>query len=302
MSDQATTQELVETTVTDEAIDQLWDDVAKERADAPAEEPPRQEPEAAGTPEQEPEPEAAPTPEPPATPAMQARLEALERALQETDRRARTAEGRVSAVQSELDRARAQAQQAAQPQPPSAQDVLAASKNSEKWKALKQDWPEMAESVEAFVEESLRAQRASGSTQPVVDPQAMTAFVQQEVSKVRQEIASELVEDAHNGWQSTVKTPEFYTWFQSQPADVQALAASDKPRDAIRMLDLFSGRTKAGPSNVASQRREVLRAAVGKRPSNQASPTTKSPEDMSEDELWEYEARRRNKQKAQPGF
>ena len=47
------------------------------------------------------------------------------------------------------------------------------------------------------------------------------------------------IEAAHPNWMRTVMSKEFSVWKSLQPYHVQQLSASDRPEDAIRMLDLF---------------------------------------------------------------
>lgn len=64
---------------------------------------------------------------------------------------------------------------------------------------------------------------------------------QAQAEQQRQEKASaeRQIETAHPGWNKIVRSPEFGQWERQQPASVQALAASDRPADAILMIDLF---------------------------------------------------------------
>lgn len=48
-----------------------------------------------------------------------------------------------------------------------------------------------------------------------------------------------IMETAHPGWRQTVRSPEFDQWLARQPRSVQGLAASERPADAILMIDLF---------------------------------------------------------------
>lgn len=55
------------------------------------------------------------------------------------------------------------------------------------------------------------------------------------------------VEAAHPGWVQITRSKEFNQWSRRQPASVQALGASDRPSDAILMLDLFKRDQAANP-------------------------------------------------------
>jgi hypothetical protein len=49
----------------------------------------------------------------------------------------------------------------------------------------------------------------------------------------------ELVEDAHPNWVDTVQTMKFGAWLEDQPEETRTLATSDRPRDAILLLDRY---------------------------------------------------------------
>jgi hypothetical protein len=61
------------------------------------------------------------------------------------------------------------------------------------------------------------------------------------------------VDMTHEGWEDTVKTPEFATWFKAQPAEVQVLAESVQARDAITLLDAYSGEVAPPPQQTISR-------------------------------------------------
>jgi hypothetical protein len=50
---------------------------------------------------------------------------------------------------------------------------------------------------------------------------------------------SSQMEAAHPGWVRTVQSRAFGAWKTKQPPRVQALGASNRPEDAILMLDLY---------------------------------------------------------------
>lgn len=138
---------------------------------------------------------------------------------------------------------------------PTDSQMAAATQSSEKWDQIKEDFPDWAEAME----ERLSKVRGGSSAAPV-DVAALKA-------ELRQEIALDSVEEAHAGWNATVATPEFSTWFNSQPDDIKALANSDRARDAIKMLDAFALASK--PNNapadppVRQDPKARLEAAIG---------------------------------------
>lgn len=132
---------------------------------------------------------------------------------------------------------------------PTGSQIAAASGSSEKWNQMKEDFPEWAEAMEE------RLANVKGTSQPPVDRDAIKA-------ELKAELALEAVEDAHEGWQETVKKPEFSTWLQSQPEEMQALAASTKPRDAIRLLNKYTGKAPAAETPPRQDPKTRLEASV----------------------------------------
>lgn len=212
----------------------------------------------------------------------------------------KTAEGRVAAMQREFQQARVAQQQVAPQEAPSQGQIVNAAKNPEKWEQLKEDFPEWAGAMEEYVASKL------GSVQPQqgLDPQQVAEFVQQQVdqtkAEMRQAIEEARVDGKYENWKDTVNTLEFTQWFTVQPPDVRALANSDSARDAIRMLDMFHETKKRSASDIRQERGQRLAAAATTRPGQ--TPPPKSLDDMSPEELWNYEAAKREKTKAQRGF
>lgn len=74
-------------------------------------------------------------------------------------------------------------------------------------------------------------------------------------------------------------------WLQRQPREVQMLAASESPQDAVRLLDLHTEAT----SSASTQRTQRLNSAAAI-PSGRsgANVRQKAVEDMTPDEYWRY--------------
>lgn len=212
----------------------------------------------------------------------------------------KTAEGRVAAMQREFQQARVAQQQVAPQEAPSQGQIVNAAKNPEKWEQLKEDFPEWAGAMEEYVASKL----GSVQSQQGFDPQQVAEFVQQQVDQtkveMRQAIEEARVDGKYENWKDTVNTLEFTQWFTVQPPDVRALANSDSARDAIRMLDMFHETKKRSASDIRQERGQRLAAAATTRPGQ--TPPPKSLDDMSPEELWNYEAAKREKTKAQRGF
>jgi hypothetical protein len=212
----------------------------------------------------------------------------------------KTAEGRVAAMQREFQQARVAQQQVAPQEAPSQGQIVNAAKNPEKWEQLKEDFPEWAGAMEEYVASKL----GSVQSQQGLDPQQVAAFVQQQVdqtkAEMRQAIEEARVDGKYENWKDTVNTLEFTQWFTVQSPETRALANSDSARDAIRMLDLFHETKKRSASDIKQERGQRLAAAATTRPGQ--TPPPKTLDDMSPEELWNYEAAKREKTRAQRGF
>ena len=281
----------------------LWDEVAQER-------------EAAEAPSNAPAPAPAPaeeeqTAEQTAAPAAPAATDPFEGLPAEVRKRldsvaqheqllsqiptlvqsVKTAEGRVSAIQRELDAAKAAAKSASQA--PTQAQIAQAAKNPEKWDSLKSDFPEWAEATEAFVDAKLAglsAQQTAG-----LSAEQVQQLVAEQASKIEASTAAKIeearVEGKYENWVEVINTDDFKTWFGTQTGEVQALAKSPKGRDAIRLLDLFNEAKAAPAAAVEEQRSNRLAAAVNTTP-KQPVPAAKTVDQMSPAELWEYERKR----------
>ena len=96
---------------------------------------------------------------------------------------------------------------------------------------------------------ALDQQRAAA--QAKLEREAMAAErsrLEAERLRLEEERAKAWVEQAHPGWENTVRTPEFSRWKDKQPASVKALVASPRANDAILMLDLYKKDTAAEAS------------------------------------------------------
>lgn len=211
------------------------------------------------------------------------KIAGLEAMLGQVTQRLRNAEGHIGGLGSQLKQQLATAQQvtAKGGDAPTAGEIRAAQTNPEAMARLKADYPEFADAMESALNERLSAleQKLQQSQQPA---QAQPGVSPDEIAKLRHEMA---VEVRHPGWQDRVRTPEFVGWLQRQAREVQLLAASDSPQDAIRLLDLHSEATKAA----ASQRTQRLSSAAAI-PSGRSGGNVRSKavEDMSPEEYWAY--------------
>ena len=146
-----------------------------------------------------------------------------------------------------------------------------------------------------------------GSVQPnanMLSPEQVAGYVQQQVEQTKAEMKQALeearVEGKYDNWKELVNTTDFVQWFTAQPAEVRALADSSSARDAILMLDMFHDTKRRSASDIRQERNQRLSAAATTRPGQ--TPPPKTLDDMSFEELWNYEATKREKEKAQRGY
>ena len=211
------------------------------------------------------------------------RIAGLESILGQVTQRLRNAEGHIGGLGSQLKQQQQVAAQVAAKggDAPTTSEIREAHSNPEKMEALKKDYPEFADAMESALNERLGSleQQLKAAQQQVQQP---TGVSQEEIQRLRAEMA---VEVRHPGWQDRVQTPEFTGWLQRQPREVQMLAASESPQDAVRLLDLHSDAVKS----TSSQRTQRLASAAAIPSGRSGSQTRgKAVEDMSPEEYWRY--------------
>jgi len=256
-------------------------------------------------PQETPEPEAASTQEQAADPLAGlpeevklalGKITQLEQANAQLLHHVKTAEGRVAAMQREFQQGRQAATSV--DAAPSQGQMAAAAKNPEKWEQLKQDFPEWAGAMEEYVGSKLSGMQSG------VQPDQVMEYVQQQLAVERENmkiaIEEARVEGRYENWRDTVNTPEFAQWFAIQPAEVKALADSSAAKDAIKMLDMFHKLSAKPATEIKQERGARLAAAATTRPGQ--TPPPKTMDDMSPEELWNYEAKKREEQLAKRGY
>lgn len=214
--------------------------------------------------------------------ALMDKISGLESMLGQVTQRLRNAEGHIGGLNSQLKQQVQAAQQvtARGGDAPTAGEIRAAQANPEKMNALKRDYPEFADAMESALNERLSALEQRLATQQ--QPAQQSGVSYEEIANLRSEMA---VEIRHPGWKDRVQTPEFSGWLRRQPREVQMLAASDSPQDAVRLLDLHNDAS----SSVTSQRTQRLASAAAI-PSGRSGSNTraKAVEDMTPQEYWAY--------------
>ena len=227
--------------------------------------------------------------------AKLAQIDELAQANAQLLHHVKTTEGRVAAMQREAQQAR----QAAMQEAPTQTAITSAAKNPEKWEQLKQDFPEWAGAMEEYV-----ASKVGGQQQQGLTPEQVTGYVQQQVAQTRAEMGRLMeearIEGKYENWRDTVNTTEFAQWFTVQSPDTRALADSSAARDAIKMLDLFNTSKSVSATDIKQERGARLAAAATTRTGQTPPPKTLG--DMSPAELWNYEAKKRERELKERGY
>lgn len=229
--------------------------------------------------------------------------------LNKLESRQRNVEGHIGglktsqqALQTAMEQARTSATKADVEAPTKGQ-VAAAAEDPAKWKELKKDFPEWAEATEELLGSRLAAlQTPKGGIDPAELDKLVNERLQQVTGPLREEIIDSALDAVLPGWKDEVKTAKFGQWLQAQSKEVQDLAASPKVGDAAKMLRLYDAAQKADPSvQIREDRKQKLAQAAGL-PKSQQVPKAKTVEEMSPQELWNYEAEKREKERKQRGY
>lgn len=123
---------------------------------------------------------------------------------------------------------------------PTQQEVAAAAASDAQWKQLREDYPDWAEAIDQRL--ALHKAELSKAAPPIDASEIekkITADMQARLDKQRAQDICDRIEETHEGWQDLIKTAEFTAWEAKQTAETRALAASPKPKDAIRYIDLY---------------------------------------------------------------
>jgi len=167
---------------------------------------------------------------------------------------------------------------------PSATALKAAQGDASKMAQLKADYPQFAEALESALDEKLQSVQAQlANARPANQVAGITA---QDFEKFKRD---SFVESKHEGWQDRVKAPAFHGWLASQSREVQLLAASDDPRDAVRLLDLESvARQRPTSQSTQDQTRLDAAAVIPTGRGAQGARVGKPVDQMTKAEYWAH--------------
>ena len=181
---------------------------------------------------------------------------------------------------------------------PTQAQIKQAIANPEQWDRLKEDFPEWSDATETYIDHKLK-----GIT-PGADVETVNRLVSQAVSaasvQITQEVEAKIIDKSLNavfpGWRK--EQPEIQAWVQTQSPEVKAWALSNEVEDAASLLSLWYDAKKSNPAQqILDQRKQKLNQAVAAPRGTRPAPT-KTPDQMSPDELWAYEAKLRERARA----
>lgn len=214
-------------------------------------------------------------------------------ATAELTRQLKETAGRVSTLQSELAKAGKNAAAATPGEGPTQAQIDAAVKDPAEWTQLQEDFPEWAVAMDKRLDQKIaaavKAQQPAQAAPPAMDPATLDQTIEKQVDARLFQREATLAEQQVPGWRQTVKSPEFKSWFDKQPAEVKALANSPMSADCVKLVGSFRNSLSGQATNLTQQRQNRLALASTTRPGSGPKPA-KSLEDMTPQELWKHEA------------
>ena len=281
----------------------IWDEVAAERNSETTS--PVATPDKVITPEPEAPAQVAEKPVEPAKPTTEELLAQALARVEKLEGRTRNVEGHIGGLnhqQKTLQETFNAAQVAAQEvkDAPSQAQVKAAIANPEQWEDLKKDFPEWSEATEKYMDSKLAGIKAGADVETVnrMVADAVDSATQKITKEVEAKIVDKSLQAVFPGWKNDVNSDVFGKWLEGQTPDVQQLKFSSEVEDAARMLSLFRDAQKSNPAQqILNQRKQKLEAAVAAPRGTRPAPT-KTPEQMSPEELWNHEAKLRERTRA----
>lgn len=207
----------------------------------------------------------------------------LKSMLTQATQRLRNAEGHIGGLNNQLKQI-SQQQSTKAADAPTAKEIRDAQGDPEAMQTLKRDYPEFATAMESVLNERFGALEQRIQAQPAQQVQVQAGVTAEDLARMQTNFQ---VEVRHPGWQDRVQTAEFQGWLGRQSREVQMLAASESPQDAVRLLDIHSETTRSAVTTQKTQRLNSAAALPSGRSAG-ASPRQKSLDEMTTKELWAY--------------
>lgn len=193
--------------------------------------------------------------------------------------------GRVSSLQSQMDRAATGGAKPGDADRPTATQVQEATKSTVKWDKFKEDFPEWAEAFE----------ERAGIAQPAqqVDASAIAKNIRDELTAAYDAEREAEIEELHPGWQGKVKAPSFLEWatHHADEKDRQVIASSKSPvrvDGMLRRYDAWIQSSTSAPTAVAAPRAAPTNLAAAVNPKGGRSSPKVSASELDGEALWNH--------------
>jgi chromosome segregation ATPase len=223
---------------------------------------------------------------------LSARLKALEAENQKLKHSEASQRGRLGAYQRQINQLHSQLQQVQntsgntdKSEQQKRQDAADAA-GVKDWEALKADFPEVANALDARLESEKRQieadrQRQAQLEQQIAQLQSAVQPIQQQAQDQYFQSQVDALQARHPDWREVVSAPAFAEWLNQQPESLRRLKDSNDAAEAAALMDLYKSQNGQGSadSNSADKRQERLAAAqtVSRRG---ASPRGGAPDDF----------------------
>lgn len=169
--------------------------------------------------------------------------------------------GRVSAYQRQAEQYKQQLEQRQAQQSQAGDNPHGSGMSDEKWEALKQDYPDIAEAMESQLN-GIRSQYESQISTLKNEVEPLKQYQQQTQQELHISSQMQALESQHPDWREVVRTDDYNQWLQTQPPRIQELMESTDAADNIFLLNTFKAtRAPQAPAvnPVTSKRERQLR-------------------------------------------
>ena len=233
------------------------------------------------------------------SPGLRQMMEGINSRMADLDQindRLKQAERRVGSLNNKL------AAAPVMPKAPTAEEIAQAAESDEKLQEFLRDFPVHAEGIQALINKRLQSQPTAGI--PVEEIEAIRAELQTDFDKkldtAQKGFELKLLKSKYKNHVQIATSPEFMSWMDEQDDELKQKAGGWNALDGIEVLDKFfeSRKAKDDLPDITGEREARLNSAAADTRTNRSKPVRqKTVAEMSEAELYEYEAGRiwRNK-------
>lgn len=234
-------------------------------------------------PEPEPEPEQEPAPEL----TIEEKLDAAHAEIQQLTHKYNSDLGRQNAYQRQLQERDQQIlqlqrqQQQSQPKNPGI--------SNERWKVVAEDYPDIAQGVQAIFEEQTKRHEAQlAAVQDQV--QRELAPIQQQAHQTYVDQQFAVLEQEHPDYREIAGSDDFKGWVGAQPEPIQALMKSEQAGDAAYLLRAYKNEMNPGQQATSElkQRNQAKLRQAQTVPSRGGRAQTQMPPDDDFDAAFEF--------------